>query len=618
MVFYDFEVFKYDWLVVFIDLTEKKETVIINNPEQLRNFYESHNGTIWAGYNSRNYDQYILKGILCGFNPKDVNDWIIVEDKPGYRFSSLFRNFPVINYDVMPNPPISLKTLEAFMGHSIKETSIPFNIDRPLTEEELRETVKYCRHDVEETVEVWLRRKEDEFDAQMSLVKAFHLPASDIGRTKAQLSAKILGAVYRDHDDEFELQLPETLRIEKYTEVLNWYKNPLNRDYSKTLEIDIAGVPHVFAWGGLHGAIPQYFGEGSFINVDVASYYPSLMLVYKWLSRNVADPSKYAEIYHTRLKLKAEKNPMQQPYKIVLNSTYGAMKDRHNAMYDPRQANNVCVGGQLLLLDLIERLEDHCDIIQSNTDGILVKLRHDDFELIDDICWEWEKRTGMRLEFDEFQRVFQKDVNNYLIVPAGPLLDEKGKPRWKCKGAYVKKLSDLDYDLPIVNRAIVNYFLHDIPPEQTIMECSDLRDFQKVVKVSSKYKYAIYSPVITLEKIRDDKGRLKTVKRFSGGEVQTDKTFRVFASTDHSKGGIFKVSGKIVKGREKNPEQFANTPEHCFIVNGDVNGVPIPDELDKAYYIKMAWDRLKDFGIERIGGGDVNNATVPGLCANQG
>ena len=619
MVFYDFEVFKYDWLVVFIDLTEKKETVIINNPEQLRNFYESHKGTIWAGYNSRNYDQYILKGILCGFNPKDVNDWIIVEDKPSYRFSSLFRNFPVINYDVMPNPPISLKTLEAFMGHSIKETSIPFNIDRPLTEEELRETVKYCRHDVEETVEVWLRRKEDEFDAQMSLVKAFHLPASDIGRTKAQLSAKILGAVYRDHDDEFELQLPETLRIEKYTEVLNWYKNPLNRDYSKTLEIDIAGVPHVFAWGGLHGAIPQYFGEGSFINVDVASYYPSLMLVYKWLSRNVADPGKYAEIYHTRLKLKAEKNPMQQPYKIVLNSTYGAMKDRHNAMYDPRQANNVCVGGQLLLLDLIERLEDHCDIIQSNTDGILVKLRHDDdFELIDDICWEWEKRTGMRLEFDEFQRVFQKDVNNYLIVPADPLLDEKGKPRWKCKGAYVKKLSDLDYDLPIVNRAIVNYFLHDIPPEQTIMECSDLRDFQKVVKVSSKYKYAIYSPVITLEKIRDDKGRLKTVKRFSGGEVQTDKTFRVFASTDHSKGGIFKVSGKIVKGREKNPEQFANTPEHCFIVNGDVNGVPIPDELDKAYYIKMAWDRLKDFGIERIGGGDVNNATVPGLCANQG
>ena len=316
MIFYDFEVFRYDWLVVLIDLNARKETVIINDPDKLKRFYEEHKGVIWAGYNSRNYDQYILKAILCGFDPKPVNDWIIAEDKPGYRYSSLFREYPLINYDVMPNPPISLKALEAFMGHSIKETSVPFDIDRPLTEAELAETVKYCRHDVEQTVEVWLRRKEDEFDAQMSLVKAFHLPISDIGRTKAQLSAKILGAVQREHNDEFEIEFPPSLRIEKYTEVLNWYKNPLNRDYSKTLELEVAGVPHVFAWGGLHGAIPKYHGEGWFVNVDVASYYPSLMLVYKWLSRNVHDPSKYAEIYHTRLKLKAEKNPMVSMFPV--------------------------------------------------------------------------------------------------------------------------------------------------------------------------------------------------------------------------------------------------------------------------------------------------------------
>ena len=154
MIFYDFEVFKYDWLVVLIDLYEQKETVIINNREQLEAFYMAHKDQIWAGYNSRNYDQYILKGILSGFKPKKVNDWIIVQDKPGYRFSTLFRQWPLINYDCMPNPPISLKALEAFMGHSIKETSVPFDIDRPLTERELAETVKYCRHDVEETVEV--------------------------------------------------------------------------------------------------------------------------------------------------------------------------------------------------------------------------------------------------------------------------------------------------------------------------------------------------------------------------------------------------------------------------------------------------------------------------------
>ena len=89
MIFYDFEVFRYDWLVVLIDLNAKKETVIINDPDKLKRFYEEHKGVIWAGYNSRNYDQYILKAILCGFDPKPVNDWIIAEAKPGYRYGDL-------------------------------------------------------------------------------------------------------------------------------------------------------------------------------------------------------------------------------------------------------------------------------------------------------------------------------------------------------------------------------------------------------------------------------------------------------------------------------------------------------------------------------------------------
>ena len=130
-----------------------------------------------------------------------------------------------------------------------------------------------------------------------------------------------------------------------------------------------------------------------------------------------------------------------------------------------------------------------------------------------------------------------------------------------------------------------------------------MRDFQKVVKVSSKYRYALYSPVITLEKIRDENGKLKTVKRFTGGEVQKDATFRVFASKDQHKGGLFKVSGKMIRGREKNPEQFANTPEHCFFINDSVDGMAIPDELDKQYYINMIYDRLKDFGVSFSGGG---------------
>ena len=98
MIFYDFEVFAYDWLVVLIDIDHREETVIINDPDKLTSIYEKHKGTIWAGYNSRRYDQYILKTILCGLDPKKCNDWIIVQGKPGYKFAqSLFRNFPLIN-----------------------------------------------------------------------------------------------------------------------------------------------------------------------------------------------------------------------------------------------------------------------------------------------------------------------------------------------------------------------------------------------------------------------------------------------------------------------------------------------------------------------------------------
>lgn len=600
MIFYDFEVFKYDWLVVLIDLDAKKETVIINNRDQLQQFYDQHKGVIWAGYNSRHYDQYILKAILCGFDPKEVNDWIIVEERPGYRFSSLLRNFPLINYDVMPNPPISLKTLEAFMGHSIKETSVPFDIDRPLTEAELAETVKYCRHDVEETVEVWLRSIE-EFNTTMFFVNHFHLGSDCIGKTKAQLAATILGGNRKGKtfDDEFKFPILDCVQLNKYKAVASWYKNPVNHDYRKTQEdVMVAGVPHTFAWGGGHGAIRQYHGSGVFIVIDVTAYYPSLQKQFKIGYRVMDNPENFEFIHDSNIEFKRKGDKKaRQPFKIMDNAISGQMKEPGSALFDPMSNNTICINGQLLLLDLIEHLETAgcCQLIQNNTDGIIIKP-HDydrDFDTIDDVVWEWEQRTGMKMDFDIFiGHIFQKDVNNYFLI-------DRETGAVKAKGAYVKKLSDLDYDLPIVNRAIVEYFTTGATPEKTIGACDSLRDFQKVVKVSSKYRYALYSPTTTTEKIRDEKGRLKTVIRFSGGEVQTDKTFRVFASKDRSRGGIYKVSGKMVKGREKNPEKFASTPDHCFIINDDVSAMSIPDELDRQYYIDLAWKRLKDYGVER-------------------
>ena len=452
ILFYDFEVFYDDWMVLIIDSSTKKEHVFINDEEGLIDFYNKHKNDIWVGYNSRHYDQYILKAIICGFSPQEMNEWIIVKRKLGWEFFQDFWKIQLYNFDIMTNRFRSLKQLEGFMGHDIRETSVSFDTMRKLTDEEIEEVIKYCRHDVQETMYIFMENIH-EFESQIELLKMFELPLRHISKTKVQLAAMILEARQPKlpRNDEFDLSFPNTLQINKYTKVLDFYREVVHSEepYEKSLEIDVAGVPHIFAWGGIHGARNNYYGEGHYLLIDVASYYPALMIEYDYVSRNVKDPAKFKEIRDTRLKYKEEDDKREGPLKIVINGTYGAMKDKYNGLYDPLMANNVCIAGMTLLLDLIEKLEPHCQVIQSNTDGVLVKLYHeDDYELIDDICYEWEQRTRMELEFEEYVKVIQKDVNNYILI------DDDGK--YESKGAYVKKLNPLDNDLPIVNKAVVD------------------------------------------------------------------------------------------------------------------------------------------------------------------
>lgn len=570
--FYDFEVFKHDWMVVVINPTTHDERVIINDVDALTALYEERKRDIWVGYNNLHYDQFIFKGILCGFDPKAINDFIIVEGHKGWQYSSLLRKLYMVNYDVFhPRTDRGLKTHEAYLGNDICETTVPFDIDRKLTEAEIAETVKYCRHDVEQTIEVFVQRK-SEFDARMDLLKMFDLPLVYLGKTDAQLTAIILDAERpaRQRDDEFDIVPLSCLDLGPYDFIRSWYLDPANQDYSATLDFDIAGCPHKCAWGGLHGAIAQYAGEGYFINVDVESYYPAEMIAHELLSRNVRDPSKFKDIRDHRIELKHAKDPRQKALKLVVNGTYGASKDKFNALYDPRQANMVCVNGQLMLIDLMHKLvrDVGAEIIQSNTDGVLIRMPDgfgggpDAFyDRVDDVAYEWEHRTGMGLEFDEFTRVYQKDVNNYVLVAADGSM--------KTKGAYVKKLGPLDYDLAVVNKALVEFMVHGVPVEDTIAADDDLIDYQRVVKVSGKYKYGVH-----------------------GHERLTDRCFRVFASTRESDGMV----GRVKAGKAK-PEKFGNTSEHSFIDNGDVHGKKCPSHLDKAWYIQLAKIRLAQFGV---------------------
>ena len=557
--FYDFEVWPKLWCVTIINPITNKKTVIVNDAKKLIYHYIQHKNEIYVGFNSRNYDDYIFKAILCGFDPWKMNDWIINKGRKGLEFSSLLQKVQLNSFDCMVGFN-GLKTLEAFIGMDIRETEIPFDYDGEFTQEMINQVLFYNEHDVLATIQVFMERK-SEFDSYMGLLKLFDLPLSYLGKSKAQLAAIITGAKKTRHKDEFDISLPPTMRIEKYTKVTEYFENDWN--YDTNLEIDIAGVPHTYGTGGIHGAIPNYYGEGEFLHVDVNSYYPSLIIHYPeyCMSRTGASLEKFKEIYESRLKFKKEKDKRADSLKIVINSFYGANKDKFNPLYDPRCANNICIFGQVLLTDLIERLEGHCDLIQSNTDGLIIKLHGNEAE-IREICKEWEERTGMTLGYDKITKVVQADVNSYIAV------FENGKI--EAKGGYVKDLNSLDYDLAIVNKSLRDYLLYKIPVENTVYQSDSLRDFQKVYKLSSKYKTVHHN-----------------------GNIYTNKCFRVFASKDERDTYLGKS-----KGEGGTIEKFASCPDHCRVVNSDIVSEKVPNWLDREWYVNEAKKRLKDkFGV---------------------
>lgn len=581
MIFYDFEVFKHDWLVVLIDPEEPEPYVVINNKEHLEKIYNQYKDDIWIGFNSRHYDQYILKAILCGFSAWDMNDWLINQKKPGWMFSDLLRNIFLINYDVMPLNS-SLKQLEGFQGHNIHESSVDFRIDRKLTQAEITETVKYCINDVKETMNVFAENIND-FNSLLWLVKTFNFPISYMGKTKAQISAEILECIKTDRSDEWDISVLPCIQLNKYKKAVNWFLDKKNHYYKKEdgsknmFFLEVAGVKHDFGWGGIHGAKLKYHYKCDrnhlMLHVDVASYYPRLMIFHNLLTRNARHPERFKEIYDQRIRLKHEgKKKEQAPLKIVINGTYGITKDETNKAYDPRNANLVCINGQLMLLDLIEKLEavDSFELIQSNTDGLIIKIKKSDFNKVDDICYEWETRCNMELEFDYIKEIYQKDVNNYLFVQFDGKVEKKG--------SYVKELNPMDNDLPIINKAICDYMLQKTPVEQTINSCDRLVEFQKICKLTGNYEKVVHL-------------RNELVNGFSRSYEYTNKCYRIFASKD-------KDDGAVYRSRDNNLAKFGNTSEHSFIENGDITVMKVPEKLDRKWYIDLAKERLLQYGVD--------------------
>ena len=615
---FDCEVFKCDWLFIFKEVATGEFTIIHNDNDSVKAFMTSDK--VIAGFNNKNYDNYILKAILADADNttvKEINDYII-SGHDGWTHPFIKENKAYFeSFDLMDDVQqgISLKAIEAHLGIDIEETSVDFNINRALTEEELQRTIFYCKYDVSAT-EILFKLRENYLQNKLMLgrIKGIN-DTRALYMTNAKLTATYLDATPPPYEraDERNYRYPDNLLREYIPqEVFDFFDqlhDPTvsdldlfggcdaygNKCKGKSYTFYIGECECTIAFGGIHGAIPYYrektIAGRSIRNKDVGSYYPHEMTLDGYCSRNIPNPKNYADMLETRMKAKKSGDKATaNALKLVANTTYGAMLNKYNALFDPLMGRSVCITGQLRLLELANHLVADCStvkIIQLNTDGIMISIDDCDLEKYNAICQEWQDRTGFELEEDCISEIIQKDVNNYIEVAidgstkikGGQLvrgivtntkldLTSMGLKEWKQinGGAF-----NINNNMCIVAQAIQDYFVKGIPVEKTIGDCNDILMFQLISKVSGKYTEAF--------------------QIIDGKKVPTQKCNRVYASPNLDYGTLYKVHA--TKG---NDNKVAGLPEHCVIDN---KNVLTTDDIDKRWYIRLAKKYINDFlGIE--------------------
>lgn len=584
---FDYEVFAYDFILVAKPVGGIDYTVIHNDNDAVREFFDEDN-LIVAGFNNKRYDNFITKAIFNNADNQELkllNDYIIsggnAWEHPLAKSSISFNSLDLMD-DCQTG--LSLKAIEAHLGMDIRETTVPFDIDRPLTDKELDEVIFYCKHDVDATERLYKLRK-NYLNTKLYLGREKGIEdAKALYMTNAKLTAEYLGAVPHEWNDERQYKYPDNLLIEYIPdEVFAFFDKLYDTNisdgevFSNKLDFMIGECQCTLGFGGIHGAIPTYREKSTdkrtIRNRDVGSYYPHLLTIDGYISRNILEPGIYSDMLEERMTAKKSGDKDKaNALKLVANTTYGGMLNPYNALYDPLNARSVCITGQLRLIELACHLNKRCKsliIIQLNTDGIMVSLDNEDIETYNEICDEWQKRTGFELEEDEIGEIIQKDVNGYIEI--------KTSGEYKVKGGYLVRgiapagAFNINNNATIVSEAVIQYFVKGTPVEETINNCNDIFAFQLIAKASSKYS-AVYHV-------------------FQDEMISVQKCNRVYATSDMRYGNLIKIHKET--GTQT---KIANLPRHCIIDNNNILTIL---DVDKQWYIQLAKRYINDFlGVE--------------------
>ncbi len=608
MRFFDFEVLPHWWTCTFGDYPEdgvyteeikssfvEVNSDIPNSRDMLMNLMRECD-YVQVGYNVKGYDLVIGNGIYQGFNAeqiKIINDLIInpslaFSTKEHMRLSPFTKRKLKVNFqDLMDDGTGSLKEKEAVLGLNILESNVDFNKE-DLTNEDKKDLVYYCRQDVYAAMVFYSKVVHPYTLTKLALGKRFNIPESTVrASTNARLVSLALGAVRTTFPDAERVDIDLPLKIKNYC-----YENLPNkileqiRTSTESFSVKLFSNDVSFGNGGIHSTYKDNLyiesdDEWVLVNVDATSYYPSIMIQLDCLSRAIKNPSLFTEIFNERVRIKhkvdktKEDEENQLAYKLILNTTFGASGNKYLDIYDPHMCTKVCRVGQIFLASLackISKTINGAKIIQSNTDGILLYCRRKDMPAVKELMDEWTRVSGINMEEEYVDKIWQRDVNNYLLVTNKGKVKRKGSwliDSWEKPGyVMVGALSAF-----VSAKAVTEYLLHGTDIVESIVKNTNLTDFVMTCKKGPSYS--------------------RVIQRFADGrEEELFKCNRVIATKDVNAGMIYKI--KKYKDR-LSYTQMPNIPEHCKLMNESLDSYDfneIRKELDYMYYVNRAADLL--------------------------
>ena len=254
------------------------------------------------------------------------------------------------------------------------------------------------------------------------------------------------------------------------------------------------GIKMDYGTGGLHSCIKSGIYEADdywmILDEDIGSLYPSLAIQLGLYPEHLGPT--FLDIYDKdivsvrlaeKVKPKKERDMViMEGFKLAANGIYGKSGEESSVLYDPLYTMRTTIGGQMFLSLWTEKLVKaipEIKFIQHNTDGISYLLPRKDFDKAKAIGEEMTRLTGLYIEDNIYSKMIIRDVNNYISVY------EDGST--KLKGCFeIDKEFHKDPSMRIVPIALKEYFVNNIPVEQTIRNHTNIYDFCLRLKTNSK------------------------------------------------------------------------------------------------------------------------------------